>query len=76
MPDKFNDTCVLCLVIGTYLTWGLLLFGGIVGILSTSGIITVPEIINRWSAYLTAFSLFLFVVSYFLARIAATERAT
>jgi len=73
---KKTGTCTVCLVVGTYATWGFLLFGGIVGILSTNNIVAVPEIVNRWSAYLTAFSLSLFVLSYFLVRFASAARAT
>jgi len=63
MSSSQRDGCDVCLLIGTYLPWALIIGGGVVATLP------LPEAWDKGSAYLIAFALLVLAGSYILRRI-------
>ena len=65
---KKIDTCGLCTIIGYYVTWAFLIFGGLVSGLSYFGFSPPAPLLEKVATYLMAGGLLLFILSYFMMR--------
>lgn len=70
---KPDETCVFCLITGRYVSWALLIFGGVVGGLATFGFPHPSPIIERLATYGMALALLMFLIVGILDKI--TERS-
>jgi len=57
---KPSETCLLCLVTSRYVSWALLIFGGIVAGLATIGFPHPTPIVERLATYGMALALVMF----------------
>jgi hypothetical protein len=73
-PDIENDgDCGVCFVVGRYVSWALLLFGGAVGGLPYLGLPPPPPAWDRASAYFMLAGLLVFALSIFMAKSVRAE---
>jgi uncharacterized membrane protein len=68
MTNYKYDACSICLIVGTYVTWTLLIFGALVSGLSHLGFPAPSPWLEKSATYLMAFSLLIFALSYFMLR--------